>query len=94
MSAGVAAMGGVGIMVKVVESEGLEWRRLANQQAGRAGADLARLRSRLGCRALVAEQTIEDAKIRAIRERTSVSAVVEELLEGWLSGDCRLKVRE
>ena len=32
---------------------------------------------------LVNEQTIEDARSKAIREK-SVSAVVEELLQGWL----------
>ncbi|MCK1691919.1 hypothetical protein [Bradyrhizobium sp. 145] len=31
---------------------------------------------------LIAEETIEEAKIRAIREKTSVSGVVEELLQG------------
>jgi hypothetical protein len=40
---------------------------------------------------LVNEQTIEEAKIRAIREKTSVSAVVEELLQGWLDGTYKLK---
>jgi hypothetical protein len=32
------------------------------------------------------EKLIEDAKIAAIREKTKVSAVVEELLREWLSG--------
>lgn len=40
---------------------------------------------------LVAEKTIEDAKIEAIRKKTSVSRVVEELLDGWLAGTYRLK---
>ena len=40
---------------------------------------------------LIAEQTIEDAKIRAIREKTSVPGVVEELLQGWLDGTYELK---
>ena len=40
---------------------------------------------------LIDGQTIEDTKIRVIREKTSVSAVVEELLQGWLSGDYELK---
>ncbi|WP_247783886.1 hypothetical protein [Bradyrhizobium sp. 170] len=40
---------------------------------------------------LVAEKTIEDAKVRVIREKTSVSAVVEELLQGWLDGIYELK---
>jgi hypothetical protein len=40
---------------------------------------------------LIAEQTIEDAKIRAIREKISVSGVVEELLQGWLEGIYKLK---
>jgi len=42
---------------------------------------------------LVAENTIEDAKIRAIRDKTSVSKVVEELLDGWLDGSYTLKER-
>lgn len=39
---------------------------------------------------LVAEQTVEDAKIEAIKLRTSVSRVVEELLQGWLAGVYKL----
>lgn len=39
---------------------------------------------------LIAEQTIEDAKITAIRNKTSVSKVVEELLDGWLDGTYKL----
>jgi hypothetical protein len=31
------------------------------------------------------ETVIEDAKIKAIREKTKVSNVAEELLRGWLS---------
>lgn len=40
---------------------------------------------------LINEQTIEDAKIRAIREKTKVSGVVEELLQGWLDGTYKLQ---
>jgi hypothetical protein len=40
---------------------------------------------------LVAEKTIEDAKIKAIREKRSVSGVIEELLDGWLDGTYKLK---
>jgi hypothetical protein len=40
---------------------------------------------------LVDEQTIDDAKIKAIRRKTSVSRVVEELLQGWLDGTYELK---
>jgi hypothetical protein len=40
---------------------------------------------------LFAERTIEDAKIKAIRDKTSVSRVVEELLDGWLDGTYALK---
>jgi hypothetical protein len=40
---------------------------------------------------LVAEKTIEDTKIKAIRDKTSVSRVVEELLTGWLNGTYKLK---
>ena len=35
---------------------------------------------------IIKEQTIEDAKIAVIRKKTSVSKVVEGLLDGWLSG--------
>ncbi len=34
---------------------------------------------------IISEQLIEDAKIAAIREKTKVSAVVEELLQGWVA---------
>ncbi len=40
---------------------------------------------------LIDEQTIEDAKIEVIRQKTSVSGVVEELLDGWLDGTFKLK---
>lgn len=40
---------------------------------------------------LVDEKTIEEAKIKAIREKTKVSRVVEELLQGWLNGTYKLK---
>jgi hypothetical protein len=40
---------------------------------------------------LVAEKTVEEAKIMAIRNKTSVSRVVEELLDGWLAGTYKLK---
>jgi hypothetical protein len=40
---------------------------------------------------LVAEKTIEEAKVRAIRGKTNVSRVVEELLDGWLDGTYKLK---
>lgn len=39
---------------------------------------------------LVDEQTIDDAKIKAIKEKTRVSRVVEALLQGWLDGTIRL----
>jgi hypothetical protein len=39
---------------------------------------------------LVAGQTIEDAKVKAIRDKTSVSRAVEELLDGWLDGTYKL----
>lgn len=35
---------------------------------------------------VVAEKTIEEAKIKAIREKTKVSRVAEELVDGWLDG--------
>lgn len=40
---------------------------------------------------LVDESTIEEAKVRAIRRKTNVSRVVEELLQGWLNGTYELK---
>lgn len=40
---------------------------------------------------LIDEKTIEEAKIKAIREKTKVSGVVEELLQGWLNGVYELK---
>jgi hypothetical protein len=40
---------------------------------------------------IIKQQTIEDAKIAAIRNKTSVSKVVEELLDGWLAGAYKLK---
>lgn len=40
---------------------------------------------------LVAEKTIEEAKVKAIREKTNVSRVVDELLQGWLDGTYELK---
>jgi hypothetical protein len=40
---------------------------------------------------LVDEGTIDEAKIKAIRDKTKVSAVIEELLDGWLSGDYKLR---
>ena len=40
---------------------------------------------------LVAEETIEEAKVKAIRSKTNVSRVVEELLQGWLEGTYKLK---
>jgi hypothetical protein len=40
---------------------------------------------------IIKEQTIEDAKITAIRKKTSVAKVFEELLDGWLAGAYKLK---
>ncbi|WP_441280446.1 hypothetical protein [Tardiphaga sp. 862_B3_N1_1] len=40
---------------------------------------------------IIKEKVVEEAKIKAIREKTNVSRVTEELLLGWLSGDCELK---
>ena len=34
---------------------------------------------------IIGKKLIEEAKIAAIRERTNVSRVVEELLAGWLA---------
>lgn len=33
------------------------------------------------------EKLIEDAKVAAIRQRTNVSQVTDQLLRGWLSGN-------
>jgi hypothetical protein len=35
---------------------------------------------------IIDEKLIEDAKIAAIRDKTKVSQVVEDLLRGWLAG--------
>jgi hypothetical protein len=40
---------------------------------------------------IISEKTIEEAKVKAIRDRTNVSRVAEELLDGWLSGLYKLK---
>lgn len=40
---------------------------------------------------LVTETMIDEAKIKAIREKTKVSRVVDELLRGWLDGTYKLK---
>ena len=40
---------------------------------------------------IISEKTIEEAKVQAIRDRTNVSRVAEELLNGWLSGIYKLK---
>jgi len=34
---------------------------------------------------------IEDAKLEAIRQKTNVPRVAEELLQGWLSGQNKLQ---
>jgi hypothetical protein len=40
---------------------------------------------------LINEKTIDEAKIKAIRDKTKISSVIEELLDGWLSGIYKLK---
>jgi hypothetical protein len=35
---------------------------------------------------IIDEKVIEDAKVAAIRDKTKVSAIVEELLRRWLDG--------
>lgn len=40
---------------------------------------------------LIDQPTIEEAKVKAIRAKTKVSRVVEELLQGWLNGTYKLK---
>jgi hypothetical protein len=60
----------------------------------------ARVTSRSGPRApagkrpltaIIDETVIEEAKIKAIREKTNLSRVTQELLQGWLSGVFKLK---
>ncbi|MGY3424189.1 hypothetical protein ACVWZW_004664 [Bradyrhizobium sp. F1.13.4] len=41
---------------------------------------------------LIDEHTIDEAKIKAIREKTKVSRVVEKLLQGWLGGTYKLRL--
>jgi len=41
--------------------------------------------------AIIDETVIEEAKIKAIRDKTNLSRVVEELLQGWLDGTYKLK---
>lgn len=66
----------------------------------KAGKPKAVRKSRSGPRApegkaplqvLIDEETIEKAKLKVIPEKTSVSAVVGELLQGWLDGTYKLK---
>lgn len=40
---------------------------------------------------IIDESVIDEAKIKAIREKTKVSNVAEELLRGWLSGQYKFK---
>lgn len=40
---------------------------------------------------LIDKDMIDEAKIKAIRDKTNVSRVVEELLRGWLAGSYKLK---
>jgi hypothetical protein len=40
---------------------------------------------------VIEEETIKQAKIRAIEDGTNVSKVAGELLKGWLSGLYKLK---
>ena len=62
--------------------------------------DMEKPKSRSGPRAptgkhaltvIIDETVIEEAKIKAIREKTKVSSVAEELLKGWLAGTYRLR---
>jgi hypothetical protein len=59
-------------------------KRVAERPKNRSGP-----RAPVGKRPLMVilnEKLIEDAKIAAIQDKTKVSAVVEELLRGWLAG--------
>lgn len=40
---------------------------------------------------IIDENVIDEAKIKAIRDKTKVSNVAEELLRGWLAGAYKLK---
>jgi hypothetical protein len=50
-----------------------------------------RVRGLLQYSVIIDEKVIDEAKIQAIRDKTSVSRVTEELLKGWLSGLYGLK---
>jgi hypothetical protein len=41
--------------------------------------------------AIIEETVIEEAKIKAIREKTNLSSVTQELLQGWLAGTYKIK---
>jgi hypothetical protein len=41
--------------------------------------------------AIIDEEVIKEAKIEAIRQRTNLSRVTQELLKGWLAGTYKLK---
>lgn len=68
-------------MAKKSESESVERKSRSGPRAPEGKAPL---------QILVKEKTIEGAKLRVIREKTSVSAVVEALLQGWLDGTIKL----
>ena len=88
---GVAAMSGACIMVKPAESEELRVSKKSKPVArkGRSGPRAPAGKAPL--QIIIKEQTKEDAKISAIRKKTNVSVVVEELLDGWLDGTYKLK---
>ena len=35
---------------------------------------------------IIEEEVVEETKVAAVREKTKVSAIVEELLRAWLAG--------
>lgn len=77
------------------------WLRQPNQGVGVAKkSEPAERKSRSGPRApvgkaalqvLIDSDMIDEAKIKAIKDKTKVSRVVEELLKGWLDGTYKLK---
>ncbi len=40
---------------------------------------------------IIDETVVEEAKVKAIRGKTNLSRVTEELLQGWLAGTYKLK---
>ena len=63
----------------VAANRKIRWPRKASRSGPRA------LAGKRPLTVIVDEKLIEDAKIAAIKDKTKVSAVVEDLLRGWLA---------